>query len=202
MDPDDLEWRFSRMNEALSFLLAILSLGIGYIVRYATSPILLAILLLVAAIAIIPHEIAHRQVARMNGCESRFVLSFTGFMVTTFVNLVMGLIGFGPIIFISGYTVSNCRFFSISRDLEGKIAAAGPLTNIVIAIVSFILLVFVHSNIVLSFFLSLLVSFNSFVAFFNLLPLGQLDGFKIFRWNTIIWIILFLLSIILILRVF
>ncbi|MEM0373620.1 MAG: hypothetical protein QXO96_03610, partial [Sulfolobales archaeon] len=169
-------------------------------VRYITSPLLLILLILTTAIAIVPHEVAHRQVARMNGCNSRFVLSFTGFIVTFFINLVMGLIGFGPIIFISGYTSSSCRFFSLSKDLEGKIALAGPLINIIIAILSIILLRFTTG--ITSIFLILLVTFNSFVAFFNLLPLGQLDGYKIFRWNVVIWSIMFIISIVLIIRIF
>ncbi|MEM0173803.1 MAG: peptidase M50, partial [Sulfolobaceae archaeon] len=53
-----------------------------------------------------------------------------------------------------------------------------------------------------SIFLILLVTFNSFVAFFNLLPLGQLDGYKIFRWNVVIWSIMFIISIVLIIRIF
>ena len=39
---------------------------------------------------------------------------------------------------------------------------------------------------------------NTWLAIFNLIPFGILDGWKVFRWNKIVWVITFTISIILI----
>jgi Zn-dependent protease len=36
---------------------------------------------------------------------------------------------------------------------------------------------------------------NAWLAFFNLIPWGNFDGFKVFHWNRKVWIILFIISI-------
>ena len=76
---------------------------------------------------------------------------------------------------------------------SGKISAAGPATNITLGII-FTVILLISSGYVkyISFFL---VYVNSFLAFFNLLPFGPMDGLKIFRWRKEIWIILCMLSI-------
>jgi Zn-dependent protease len=36
---------------------------------------------------------------------------------------------------------------------------------------------------------------NAWLAFFNLIPWGNFDGFKVFQWNKKVWVILFIISI-------
>ena len=36
---------------------------------------------------------------------------------------------------------------------------------------------------------------NAFLATFNLLPMGPLDGVKIIRWNATVWTILFIIAV-------
>jgi Zn-dependent protease len=45
--------------------------------------------------------------------------------------------------------------------------------------------------------LSYLVVFNSWIAVFNLIPFGVLDGFKVFNWNKKIWALAFAASAVL-----
>lgn len=35
---------------------------------------------------------------------------------------------------------------------------------------------------------------NAFMALLNLIPIGVLDGLKVFRWNKSVWLVLFALS--------
>jgi Zn-dependent protease len=35
---------------------------------------------------------------------------------------------------------------------------------------------------------------NAFMALFNLIPFGVLDGLKVFRWNRLVWIVLLALA--------
>ncbi|WP_338600798.1 site-2 protease family protein [Sulfolobus tengchongensis] len=191
-----LEWKYANLNEILAFLLAALSLAVAYI-PFA-SPILILINPLrfviipyaVALLAIIPHEIGHRQAARRYGCFSRFTLSFVGFWTTLILNLIGSFIGI--LVFFAGYTSISCGF-RFNRDIEGRTALAGPLTNIVLGFIGLIGESIIHYGLALAFF-SDLARFNFWVAFFNLLPFWVLDGLKIFRWNMIIWSILIVLA--------
>ncbi|MEZ0248675.1 MAG: peptidase M50 [Thermoproteus sp.] len=189
-------WSYSiyRVNEAASFLLAVLSVAVAYLpnFRYPIYGILLPTLAI--AIAIVPHELAHRQTARSRGCWSRFVLYPPGFLVTLFVNAVVGALARSPVLFISGYTLISCYGHDVGDD--GIISLAGPLTNIAIALASYaVLLSPIYIGPVAAGFLEYLMRLNAFVAFFNLLPLGPLDGAKIFRWNIAVWAVALVASI-------
>jgi len=86
------------------------------------------------------------------------------------------------------------------KRIEGVSAIAGPLTNLVIALIGIILLNTVALLIVnqyLNIFLLYLIIVNAWIAFFNLLPVPPLDGSKIISWKPINWALLFTLSIIL-----
>ena len=190
---DELEYRFRELNEALSFLLAILSLAVAF---FPLNPIAFGISLLTATTAIVPHELAHRQSARNYGCNSRFVLSFKGFLATLIINLISGIFNIGILVFVAGYTAIMCRFGLLDRDIEGKTAFAGPATNLVIAVISLFLYHLIRLHL-LSFILAEIAAFNSYVAFFNLIPIPPLDGFKIIRWNRSVWIVAIAFAIIL-----
>ncbi|BBG27085.1 hypothetical protein [Sulfuracidifex tepidarius] len=214
----ELEYHYANINEALAFLLASLSLAVAYIVEAPSvfsvvknplySIILILIPIVVGVLTIVPHELAHRQMARRFGCGSRFILSFRGFLITLLINLFHFITGF--LVFFSGYTGINCYFGgNFDTKIQGKTAAAGPATNIAISVVSiviFYLLIFIEphnlirTNIgfffVEQFFLEL-SNFNAYVAFFNLIPFWVLDGLKIIRWDIKVWIALLIPSLIL-----
>jgi Zn-dependent protease len=75
----------------------------------------------------------------------------------------------------------------------GHISLAGPVTNIVISSV-FLILALVSTGMLASasFFIGYI---NIFLALFNLLPFGPLDGKKVMSWRFDIWIIFFILGI-------
>ena len=199
---DYLEWRFRNLNEGLSFLLAILSLAVAFIkLRYfyfGAPAIVIGILIpiIAAAIAVVPHEIAHRQTARVYGCNSRFILSFKGFLATLLINLLSRFTG--VLVFVSGFTGIFCRFGLMSKDVEGKTAFAGPATNLAIAVISILLLLTLRpTNAYIDYLLSQTYEFNSYVAFFNLIPIPPLDGQKVMKWNIGIWVASIIFSLIL-----
>jgi len=191
---DELEWRFRNLSEPTSFLLAIFSISVKAIPLYFTisrqlAPFVIPVVITAAVIAVIPHELAHRQMARRYGCFSRFTVSFTGFLATTVIN-ILPLFG---LVFFSGYTLLSCRFFSTNREIEGKSAAVGPATNLVISILTYILALATSG--LAYFFLSYISAFNAVVAFFNLLPFWILDGLKVFRWNVSVWIAMIIVAV-------
>lgn len=91
-----------------------------------------------------------------------------------------------------------------SRNFEtGRIAAAGPMANIIIAGVTFplFLYVFYDAGLIVS-VVGFICLINAFLATFNLLPFGPLDGVKIIRWNVNVWIFMLIISVILAIMIF
>ena len=80
------------------------------------------------------------------------------------------------------------------RQDIGKISIAGPLTNIVLASIFLVLMIMANQY---SWIFAVGAFINSYIAVFNLIPFGILDGFKIFYWNKRIWIVSFVISIVL-----
>ncbi|MCK4348472.1 MAG: site-2 protease family protein [Thermoplasmatales archaeon] len=87
-----------------------------------------------------------------------------------------------------------------NKDEMGKIAAAGPMTNIVLCVIFTGIWYFSNGIIAsVSFFIAYI---NMFLAFFNLLPFGPLDGRKIFRWKIEVWGLLIGINVVIFLMLF
>lgn len=152
---------------------------------------------LASFLAVIPHEVAHRNTARRMGCASRFLLSPIGLLVTLLTSLP-----FIPVKFIMpGFTIISPFTYDREelRRIEGLTSLAGPLYNIGVAVLSISLLKLPS---LYAFNLALLTLFytatiNAWVALFNLLPIPPLDGLKVLRWKPLVYIVVFALSILL-----
>ena len=80
--------------------------------------------------------------------------------------------------------------------MSGKISIAGPMANMVLALIFIAIAALIYpfkiySNIFNLIYLISTVGFsvNSFLATFNLFPIYSLDGTKVLKWNIGIWII-------------
>ncbi len=141
-------------------------------------PIFLGISFLSVGTAFLFHELAHRKLARKYGCWAEFRMWTWGLMMALILSITLGVVFAAPgAVMIQGH---------ITKDQNGKISAAGPLTNWVVGAIflagSFALSLL---NFSLGSFILAFVSFvNLFIGGFNLLPFGPLDGYKIFSWNT------------------
>jgi Zn-dependent protease len=103
-------------------------------------------------------------------------------IVLALITSTLGFIFAAPgATYIQGYNVSDRQ--------NGIISLAGPVTNVVIALV-FLLVGLVGTGIVGTIGM---VGFqvNLFLAAFNMLPVMPLDGAKVFHWNKVIWAALF-----------
>jgi len=78
-----------------------------------------------------------------------------------------------------------------SVDEIGKISIVGPTTNIILS-TALVTAAFAPTPISWIFVLGAL--FNGYIAVFNLIPIGILDGFKIFNWNKMVWALAFAAS--------
>ena len=143
--------------------------------------ILFGLFLLFVGVGFACHEVAHKLAAQSLGARSEFVIWKPGLVFA----LLMRVIG-GPVFIAPRATVWSKRR-ATQQDM-GKVALAGPITNMVLALafvgLSLVAPVMAYGALV-----------NLKLAFFNLLPIPPLDGADILRWNKAAWLAAFLASI-------
>lgn len=90
---------------------------------------------------------------------------------------------------------------NLSDEMIGRIAVAGPMANMVLALISLVIAVLTSPLKSQSIILELIFlifgvaySVNSFLAAFNLLPFYTLDGIKVMKWNVGVWIVVFVFA--------
>jgi Zn-dependent protease len=140
------------------------------------------------------HEFAHKIVAQRSGLWAEFRLTTFG-AVLTFASVFLPFKMIAPgAMMIGGSLRKNYDMVNIS--------VAGPITNFIYSIVflglAFILPVTGHWIFVLLF----AAYINAFMAVFNLIPFGVLDGYKIFSLNKGLWALAFVPSAILTLFIY
>ena len=149
---------------------------------------ILPIIMVGVGAGFILHELGHKFVSMKYGYWAEFKLWPQGLLfalVTSFFGFVFAAPG-------AVYTYANY----MTDEINGKISVAGPVVNIILAIIFLAIATAVypsafHSETSLLIYLicSLGYSINSFLAAFNLIPIGNLDGSKVLTWNFGIWII-------------
>ena len=141
---------------------------------------------LITAASFFIHEMAHKIYAQREGFWAEFRLTLMGSILT----LISVLPTFFKIISPGAVMIGGVP------DLKklGKTSIVGPATNIVLSS-AFLASAFVAPE--YGFVLLMGATFNAWIAVFNLIPLGMLDGFKIFAWNKKAWIFSFGISLIL-----
>jgi len=132
----------------------------------------------------IMHELTHKAVAQRYGLWAEFRLDIFGALLTLLSAVSpFKIIAPGAVV-IAGQT---------TPDRVGRTAAAGPATNIILATLLFGVAQILRPGGLLDAALAGAL-INAFMALFNSIPFGVLDGLKVFRWNKLIWLVLFALS--------
>ena len=153
---------FSNQNITLAltlFPITIISVGLGFVL----------------------HELAHKIVAIRYGFWAEYKLWVEG-LVLALVTAYFGFVFAAPgAVYIHGEY--------INPEQNGKISLAGPVTNIILALIFLALIPLFSGSTFLFTVASLGYAVNSFLALFNLIPFSVLDGAKIFRWNPLIWVV-------------
>ncbi len=134
------------------------------------------------------HELGHKFVSMKYGYWAEFKLWPQGLifaLITSFFGFVFAAPG-------AVYTYANY----MTDEINGKISIAGPIVNIILALLFLAVATAVYPSAFSSETYALIFiicavgySINSFLAVFNLLPIGNLDGSKVLRWNVGIWIV-------------
>jgi len=189
--------KFSK-QEIVHILIAMAVLTIAFSFAFVPYPSLshfaevityLPLSFIAIATAFFCHEMAHKYVGQKFGYWSEFRMYPQGLLFALFLGIFAGIVFAAP--------GAVQIFGKPNRDEMGKISMAGPSMNLILGLIFFG--IWALSNGVIS-TISYYVSYiNVFLALFNLLPFGPLDGLKIFRWKKEVWGLLIGLNIVLLL---
>lgn len=128
------------------------------------------------------HELGHKFVAQRYG----YYAEFQAFKGMLYLAVLMSFFGF--IFAAPGGVLIKGR---ITLRKNGIISLAGPLVNIIIGIIFFVLFLLFKFNF---FYFSFVI--NSFIGLFNLIPVFPFDGGKIIKWSKGVYFITALLALI------
>jgi Zn-dependent protease len=145
-------------------------------------------------IGFVAHEMAHKFTAMKYGFWAEFRKDNTMLVVAVALAALVGVVFAAPgatVIYDSG------RFGGggINREQNGKISAAGPLTNLLLCIPFAGLLLYGGASSNLTGNVATLIGMiglqvNAMIAAFNMLPVSVLDGRKVLAWNPVVFAIL------------
>lgn len=177
-------------TEAVHILVACAALSIAFSIMFRNGgiknyfvyycgdywlPALLGTMFVIMLLSFVGHEMGHKYVAQKYGFWSEFRAYPTGL----FLGLAMSFFGF--IVALPGAVMIRGNY--ITDEQEGKISIAGPLVNMILAAIGLIgVMLTNHTFMVVPFYL--LLSLNSALGLFNMIPFPPLDGYKIARWSV------------------
>ncbi len=179
---------FSTLALAVAFTILI---GRGLLFVEPLGLILIFPVMLAAVVtAFLFHELAHRFTARKMGYWAEYRAWPPGLLLAL-ASAFLGIIFAAPgAVYVEG--VMDKRDY-------GLISLAGPLTNLLLALIFMILIPSLAIPWQMTRYAQYLVTVNLWLGFFNLLPIPPLDGSKIFKWNPLIWVIAIALAVALLL---
>jgi Zn-dependent protease len=142
----------------------------------------LGISAVVCGLALVLHELAHRWVARRFGAQAHFVANNQMLVMSLLVALL-------PIGFFFAAPGAVWHRGRLSERQVGLVAAAGPATNMVFALLFLIaapfVFVFVSDAAWVQRLFFIGVGLNASIGLFNMIPTPPFDGSKILAWSQL-----------------
>ncbi len=133
------------------------------------------------------HELAHKITAQHYGCLAEFRAFNSGLVLALFMSLFGFIFAAPGAVMIEGF---------VNKEKNGRISLAGPFTNIALAGIFLIIAAITAEPI------SKLANYgfliNSWLALFNLIPIGIFDGSKILNWDKKVYGIIVAIAIIMV----
>ena len=144
-------------------------------------------------IGFVLHEMAHKFTAMKYGYYAEFkkdnVMLLMAVVLAALVHIVFAAPG-ATVIYAGGLT----------KEQNGKISAAGPLTNLLLCIPFAVMILatpFVSGTSQVIGFVGLMgLQINAMIATFNLIPISILDGKKVLAWNPGIFIAMIAIAVV------
>ena len=186
-------YKFSTI-EVRDLLISVIVLSMAFLIMFRTASFtayfeehlgdlwavgMLGMMVGIVALSFVAHELGHKFTAQKFGLWSEYRMFPMGLLLTLLMSFVGFLIAAPGVVYIRGF---------VDVEQDGKISVAGPAVNIVLALIGLAgCIAFNHSPIVIFFYLLFIL--NASLALFNLLPIGILDGAKVLRWNSSVWVL-------------
>jgi len=151
--------------------------------------IIMIISAITVGLAFLLHELAHKIVAQHYKCWAEFRADLSMLVFGVLISLL-------GVVFVAPGAVMI--FGNITEKQNGKISLAGPLTNIVIALIFLPLLFIKFSSSITTEIVQSGFIINAWLALFNMIPVWNLDGAKIYRWSKKIFFATIIVAVILV----
>lgn len=189
-------------KEIRDLIISFIVIALGFTILYSNGDysqitIVFPMVLIGVGLGFIFHELGHKFVAMHYGYYAEYELWPIGLLIalaSSFFGFIFAAPG-AVVIYGSG----------MDNKTNGIISIAGPLVNIALGLIFFIILIclgdFINTETGFLVGLTCMIGtrINFFLAAFNLLPIPPLDGSKVLSWSVPIWIVIFAISAILVL---
>ena len=180
------------VKETIDLLASLVVLTVAFAYP-STEPTILAAIALSVGSGFILHELGHKFTAQRFGYIAVYKASPMGLVLAIFLKIITGVVFAAPgAVMIqkrrSYYNTDDERYYDMltqSRE-TWKIALAGPLVNVALAVV-FIGIMFFSKSVLMQTIGLYGAYVNVFLAGFNMIPFGPLDGAKVFKHNPAMW---------------
>ena len=194
-------FRFTK-KEIRDLIISFIVIALGFTILYSNGDyshitLIFPVVMIGVGAGFIFHELGHKFSAMHYGYYAEYELWPTGLLIA----LVSSFFGF--IFAAPGAVVIYSN--GMEERTNGIISIAGPLVNIALGLIFFIILgslgnlIYTETGAILSLICVLGTRINFFLAAFNLLPIPPLDGSKVLSWSVPIWVITFAIAAILVL---
>jgi Zn-dependent protease len=187
--------RFSQKELKHISIAAVLVIGIGVSIAlygFNWSWVVIGAFAGIMTVSFLVHELAHKVVAQKKGMWAEFRLTTWGALLT-FASVFLPFKMIAPGAMMIGGSAPT------GKDIV-RISLAGPITNIILSSTLFGVafgLAFTLNQFMFAGMLIFAAYINAFMAVFNLIPFGILDGYKIYSFNKKLWAITFVPSAVL-----
>ncbi|MGB9636215.1 MAG: hypothetical protein ACPL1Y_03065 [Thermoplasmata archaeon] len=132
--------------------------------------------------AFLLHELAHKFTANYYGYWAEYRASYFFLLIAFACSLFLGFVFAAPgAVVIAGY---------LSRRENGIISAAGPFTNLMIAVILLPATFLLPLTGFLNATVGTVIYVNLFIAGFNMIPFGNIDGAKVLAWKWWVWLLM------------
>ena len=137
------------------------------------------------------HELAHKFTAQRYGYVADYEASPMGLLLAIGLKIFTGIVFAAPgAVMIRGrryvYGQDEDQYLNSTAREFAYISVSGAVVNLMLAII-FLTVSFFITDQLISKILSWSAFINVFLAGFNMIPFGPLDGAKVWRYNPVLW---------------